>query len=98
VSLLEVLELVGLAPLLDGVVTSAAVGAAKPDPAIFRHAVSLAGAAPVDALHVGDNLGEDVHGARASGIAAVLLARHGAGAGAAPEVPVITGLDELRWP
>jgi putative hydrolase of the HAD superfamily len=98
VSLLEVLELVGLAPLLDGVVTSAAVGAAKPDPAIFRHAVSLAGAAPADALHVGDNLGEDVHGARASGIAAVLLARDGASAGAAPEVPVITGLDELRWP
>ena len=96
VSLLEVLELAGLAPLLDGVVTSAAAGAAKPAPAIFRHALALADVVPGEALHVGDSMTEDVRGARACGIRAVLLAR--AGDGAPPDVETIAGLDELDWP
>ena len=50
----EVLERVGLIDLLDGVVTSAGVGAAKPDPAIFRQALRLAGCESDTALHVGD--------------------------------------------
>ncbi len=95
VSLLEVLELVGLAPLLDGVVTSAAAGAAKPAAAIFRQALALAGVEPHQAVHVGDSLAEDVQGARTVGIDAVLLAR--AGAGVPPGVASITGLDELVW-
>ena len=77
VSLAEVLERVGLAPLLDGVVTSAAVGAAKPDPAIFAHALALAGVPAARARHVGDSLDEDVAGARAAGIEPVLLRRDG---------------------
>jgi putative hydrolase of the HAD superfamily len=99
VSLLEVLEIVGLAPLLDAVVTSAAAGAPKPAPAIFHHALALAGVAPGDALHVGDSLTEDVHGARACGIDALLLSRAGNdGPPAPPDVTVIAGLDELDWP
>lgn len=96
VSLLEVLELAGLAPLLDGVVTSAAVGAAKPAPAPFEHALALAGVPAQRALHVGDSLAEDVRGAQACGIRALLLHR-GAGE-AAVGVPAISGLDELDWP
>jgi HAD superfamily hydrolase (TIGR01549 family) len=95
VSLLEVLELVGLAPLVDAVVTSAAVGARKPEPAIFAHALALAGAAPVRALHVGDSLSEDVAGARASGISPLLLRRDGS---QEPGVRTITSLAELAWP
>lgn len=96
VSLLEVLELAGLAPLLDGVVTSAAVGAAKPASAPFEHALALAGVPAQRALHVGDSLAEDVQGARACGIRAILLARGAADAAAG--VPAISGLDELHWP
>jgi HAD superfamily hydrolase (TIGR01549 family) len=98
VSLFQVLERVGLAPLVDAVVTSAAVGARKPDPAIFRHALALAG---VDrdparrARHVGDSLAEDVAGARASGIGALLLRRDGS---REPGVETIGGLAELSWP
>ncbi|MFZ0040488.1 MAG: HAD-IA family hydrolase [Solirubrobacteraceae bacterium] len=96
ISLLEVLERVGLAPLLQGVVTSAAVGARKPAAAIFEHALRLAGTSAGAALHVGDSLDEDVAGARACGIRAVLLRRDGR---PGPEgVPTITGLDELAWP
>jgi HAD superfamily hydrolase (TIGR01509 family) len=96
VSLLEVLELVGLAPLLDGVVTSAAVGAAKPAAAVFRHALALAGVAADRALHVGDSLAEDVRGAQACGIRAVLLSRSGDAAPAG--VATICGLHQLDWP
>jgi putative hydrolase of the HAD superfamily len=78
IALPEVLERVGLAGALEGVVTSAAVGARKPDPAIFAAALELAGCEPGEALHVGDTPAEDVDGARAAGIPAVLLNRDGA--------------------
>lgn len=98
VSLLGVLELVGLAPLVDGVVTSAVIGAAKPAPLIFEHALSLAGVSASRALHVGDSPDEDVAGALAIGIRPVLLDR----ARARPAVPAgvarIAGLAELPWP
>jgi putative hydrolase of the HAD superfamily len=74
-SLHERLEETGLAPLVDAAVASAVVGAAKPDRAIFEHALALAGAAPEDAWHAGDSIREDVEGARAAGIRAVLVAR-----------------------
>ena len=45
VSLHERLAETGLAPLLDGAVASAELGAAKPDPAIFARGLELAGAA-----------------------------------------------------
>jgi putative hydrolase of the HAD superfamily len=99
VSLSDVLERIGLAPLIDAVVTSAAVGAAKPEPAIFAHALALGGVAAADAVHVGDSLEEDVRGATACGIRAVLLRRGGFGEAPAPEgVVTIAGLAELDWP
>jgi putative hydrolase of the HAD superfamily len=76
-SLPEVLERIGLAPLLDGVVASAVVGARKPAPEIFRRALELARVQPTDAIHVGDSVVEDVEGARAAGIEPVLLRRDG---------------------
>ena len=105
VSLLEVLEQTGLAPLLDAVVTSAAVGARKPDPAIFAAALALAGGPAVRAVHVGDSPTEDVAGARACGIRPVLLDRsppRAADRRPAPAaldgVEVIPGLEALPWP
>jgi putative hydrolase of the HAD superfamily len=67
----------GLLELVDGVVTSAEVGAAKPDPAIFAAALERAAARPEQALHVGDSPDKDVAGARAAGIRPVLLCRDG---------------------
>jgi putative hydrolase of the HAD superfamily len=75
VSLHGVLASTGLAPLLDGVLTSAEVGSSKPEPAIFEHALELAGVTPGEALHVGDSPDHDVAGARAAGIQPVLLVR-----------------------
>ena len=75
----EVLERCGLAEALDGVVTSAGTGARKPDPAIFAAALELAGCVAAAALHVGDSAEEDIAGARAAGIPALLIDRGGSG-------------------
>lgn len=74
-SLPQVLADAGLAGLLDGTVSSATVGAAKPDTAVFEAALALASASAPEALHVGDSPAHDVAGARAAGIRPVLLDR-----------------------
>jgi putative hydrolase of the HAD superfamily len=93
VSLHGVLRALELAPLLDGIVTSAGAGARKPAPAIFEQALALVGASPDQAIHVGDTLDEDIAGARAAGIEPVLIRRDG-GAGVAG-VRTISTLAEL---
>lgn len=93
VSLSEVLQRLELAPLLDGVVTSARVGAAKPAPEIFRAALARAGTDPTQAIHIGDSLEQDVRGARAAGLDAILLRRDGAPG--PPGVATIATLAEL---
>jgi putative hydrolase of the HAD superfamily len=57
----------GLAPLFSHVVTSAEVGARKPDPAPFRRALDLLHVAPARALHIGDD-DADREGAAAAGM------------------------------
>jgi putative hydrolase of the HAD superfamily len=95
VSLHERLAETGLAPLVDGAVASAEVGVAKPDPAIFDHALSLVGGGTEGAWHVGDSVEADVEGALAAGIRPVLLTRDGADAAPPPGVPAIASLTEL---
>lgn len=92
-SLRERLEETGLAPLVDGAVASAELGHAKPDRAIFEHALELVGVPAAAALHAGDSLREDVEGALAAGLRAVLVARDGRPADAG--VPVVRSLAEL---
>ena len=96
VSLHEVLERTGLDLLVDGAISSAEHGAAKPDPSIFAAGLALAGVEAGEALHVGDDLEADVGGARAAGIDAVLVVRGGAAAPAG--VPSVRALDELPVP
>lgn len=76
-SLRSRLDEAGVGGLLDGAVASAEVGEAKPAPTVFAAALEMAGVSAAEALHVGDSLLNDVQGARAAGIRAVLLARDG---------------------
>jgi putative hydrolase of the HAD superfamily len=93
ISLHDVLERTQLRALVDVVVISAELGAAKPDPAIFRAALQRLGATASDAVHVGDSVEHDVAGARAAGLEAVLVARNGA---QPPDgVRVVASLDGL---
>ncbi|MDX6698934.1 MAG: hypothetical protein QOE65_2331 [Solirubrobacteraceae bacterium] len=94
VSLYDRLTETGIARHVDGAIASAELGVAKPDPAIFAHALTMAGARAADAMHVGDSVPADVEGARAVGIRPVLLDREAAGAAPAG-VTAIVSLAEL---
>lgn len=75
----RLLERVGLRPFFETVVHSSAVRCEKPGAAIFREAARRLGVAPEALLHVGDHAREDVEGARAVGMQALLLDRAGGG-------------------
>jgi putative hydrolase of the HAD superfamily len=70
-----ILRALEIEPLFDAVIYSTGCGAAKPDARIFLEALSALGTAPEHALHVGDSLAADYHGALAAGMAAVYLRR-----------------------
>jgi putative hydrolase of the HAD superfamily len=70
------LTLAGFDGLFETVVDSHKVGVEKPDPEIFRIALERLDTQPEGAVYLGDVPAVDVVGARAAGIAAVLLDRH----------------------
>jgi len=72
------LERTGLLGHFEVIAISEEVGAHKPAARIFAHTLSSLGIRPDAALHIGDNLHMDVGGARAAGLTAVWLNRHGA--------------------
>jgi putative hydrolase of the HAD superfamily len=89
----EALTAAGIRDRFDVVLDSALVGVEKPDPAIFRAALTALGVAPEEALYVGDLYDVDVVGARAAGMEAVLLVADAAAAG--PECRRIESLVAL---
>jgi putative hydrolase of the HAD superfamily len=66
-----------LADLFDLALSAADVGAAKPDPAVFRAVCEARGIRAGDLVHVGDDPIRDVHAARAFGARAIWLNRDG---------------------
>jgi len=65
----------GIRDYFDFAVISGLAGHEKPDPEIFLAALSAADARPEETIHVGDSLRDDVAGAQAVGIRAILLDR-----------------------
>ena len=62
---------------VDAGIASGSYGKVKPSPLIFRAALELVGCEPAAALMVGDSPRDDVAGARAVGMRALLLDRAG---------------------
>ncbi|HLX07578.1 MAG TPA: HAD-IA family hydrolase [Thermoanaerobaculia bacterium] len=96
----EVLRQLDLARRFEVVVYSSAVGVEKPDSRIFRRALRELGVEPRAALHVGDSRLEDLEGAIAAGLRALLLVRGGrdaaaARAGTARKARELAGLHDL---
>lgn len=87
---------IGLAPLVDHLVTSEEVGVSKPHAGIFEHALARVATAAADAVMLGDAWSADVEGARALGIRPVWLNRHGAVSPdpAVAELRALTPIDE----
>lgn len=88
----ELLEGLGLLESFTPRVISYRVGVEKPHRRIYETALAEAGVAPEEALMVGDDWEADIVGARALGMRAVYVERHGH---AAPDGPSIAQLDGL---
>ena len=67
-----------LTGLVSGIAISEELGVSKPRPEIFRQALRPLGAAPKDALMIGDGLSSDIRGANNAGIDACWLNPSGA--------------------
>ena len=77
---------------VDAWLSSGTHGKVKPSPLIFAAALDLLGVPASEAVMVGDSLQDDIEGARACGIRAILVDRAGDGAG---DVERIASLAEL---
>jgi putative hydrolase of the HAD superfamily len=86
------LDRLGLASWFDTVVVSHLEGMEKPRPELFLRAVSRLGGIPDEALHVGDVPELDEAGARAAGIASVIVDRR---ARCAPSQNALKDLSEV---
>jgi putative hydrolase of the HAD superfamily len=71
----QIAEQLELARFFRHVVISSEVGSNKPAPRIFQHALEMAGVAPGDALHVGDDPIADWQGAAEAGLQVFRLER-----------------------
>ncbi len=89
------LEDLGLARHFELVLISSDLGRAKPDPAIFARACSLAGLEAAECVYVGDRLDTDARAAGRAGLRGIFLDRTGAGEA---DVPRIESLAELHIP
>jgi putative hydrolase of the HAD superfamily len=89
----KAVEFLGLPRYLPVIVISGVVGVSKPNPEIFRIALSRSGAEPNEAIHVGDVYEADVLGARNAGIKGLLIDRDGLQADA--DCPRVTTLSDI---
>ena len=71
----EIVDRLGLRPLLDAVVLSCEVGVRKPDPPIYLAAAERLSVAPAACVFVGDGMSRELSGARAVGMTAVRIER-----------------------
>lgn len=70
------LESFGLARLMDAVGLSSEIGIRKPRPQIFLHVLAQLDVAPRDAVFVGDRVVDDIAGAHAVGMRAILTRQY----------------------
>ena len=91
----EKLDHFHLRPLIDFMIVSAGVGVAKPDPEIFRLALTKAGTVAEETVMIGDSWRSDVVGARNTGIRPVWFNRFHV---SRPEPWPVRELDSFRSP
>ncbi len=92
-SVRRILDRGGILGYFERVVSSGTEGVAKPDPEIFRRALSRLRVPPDEALHVGNLAVTDARAARSAGLHSLWLNRYGTGLGVDP--PEITSLLEV---
>lgn len=63
----------GLSKYFDNVILAGELELVKPDPAVFRHAMEVAGVSAAESVMVGDRYNRDIAGAHAAGMRAILI-------------------------
>jgi putative hydrolase of the HAD superfamily len=81
----------GIGPLFDFSLTAESVGRAKPHPRLFEEACRVAGVAPAEVAHVGDEAATDLAGGLAAGVRVIWMNRL-----EQPPAPGITPHAEVR--
>lgn len=69
---------VGIGQFFEGAISSADVGASKPDPAMFSAVLTRAKVTAAAAVHIGDHLSDDILGANRAGMHSIWFNRDGA--------------------
>jgi HAD superfamily hydrolase (TIGR01509 family) len=69
-------ERTGISQYLQGAISSAQVGASKPDPRMFQTALDQAGVKAHQCVHIGDHLDDDIKGATAVGMHSIWVNLH----------------------
>lgn len=85
----------GLDGRFEDLVVSHLEGVEKPDPRLFDIALRRAKAGPEETIHVGDRADMDLEGARAAGIAGVVVDRKGRHAGEPWAIPDLSALPAI---
>ncbi|XP_022110783.1 haloacid dehalogenase-like hydrolase domain-containing protein 3 isoform X2 [Acanthaster planci] len=85
--LVDVLQAMNLANNFAFILLSVFTGHQKPGAEMFQMAMERLNVRPEECLHVGDNVQQDYEGARAVGMAAVVLDRDGSIADSNPSIP-----------
>jgi len=71
------IQRVGIGQFFQGAVSSADVGASKPDPAMFSAVLTQAKVQASAAVHIGDHLSDDILGANRAGMHSIWFNRDG---------------------
>ena len=87
-----ILDSLEISPLLDAIVLSGEVGVSKPDPEIYRIALSQLGVNANEAVHVGDSQENDLQAAQQVGIRTILIDPSGQKPGSVRELKEVLGL------
>lgn len=85
----------GIRPYFEEVFCSYLLGAEKPDPRLFQHALRAMNVDAQSVWHVGDSLESDVAGARSVGIRPILIDHFGRFNGQNIDVPVARSLSQV---
>jgi putative hydrolase of the HAD superfamily len=87
----------GIYDFFDTFVISSEAGHAKPSHGIYSIALERAGRESHEVIHIGDDLCNDFHGARALGIRALLLDREGeyAAAGGMDRIGDLSAIEKV---
>lgn len=92
------LEVLGLLPYIDFLVSSEEAGAEKPEEAFFARCMEKAGCKRAECLFIGDSLKKDVLGAMDAGLNAVWYCPDGSGESEqVQKIPHMAQLPEVVW-